>query len=428
MMTKVRNVRWRRSRAGYSPGKLALGAQGGATVKISRQVSVALVLGAILGGGLAGCKSPMGGLAFWNKDEGSIASSSPDMGRQKYEGLAKEFGGGKQGAVALGGQAPEPEGLLASSWHKTTAAVSSAFTMKPKVETDDPTKLDSKTGKIGAEPFLAAGRLLENQNKLAEAQSKYEQALKASPNDLTALVSLARLHDRQGNSQQAVALYQQAIKAHPRTALVHNDLGLCFARQQQWQRAVESLNGAIALQPANAKYRNNLATVMIEMGRPQDAFKQLAAVNSEAVAHYNLAWLLSQKGHKDQAISHLQQAVAKDATLGPAHEMLAELMGGSGAQPASAPQPELRIAAQAVSAPYRPQAPQQPAVQQPITEPAPRASVYGGGGDYTISDDVGPIQSASPAPAYGGQTNWGSEADATPAPVSGIEPLPPLEE
>jgi tetratricopeptide (TPR) repeat protein len=403
-------------------------------VKISQQVSLALLVGASLGTGLAGCKSPLGGLAFWNKDEGSIASSSPDVGREKYSGLAKEFGG-KQGSVGLGGQAPASnEGFLASSWNKTTSAVSSVF--RPKVETDDPTKLDSKTGKIGAEPFIAAGRLLENQNKLPEAQRKYEDALKASPNDLTALVSLARLHDRQGNAREAVALYQQAIKAHPRTALVHNDLGLCYARQQQWQRATECLNSAISLQPANAKYRNNMATVMIEMGRTQDAYKQLAAVNSEAVAHYNLAWLLSQKGMKDQAITHLRQALAKDATLGPAHEMLAELAGAPAA-PAGA-QPETRIAAQPISTPLQQSPVQQSPVQQsptqqqpqaaPITEPAPQASVYGGGGQYSISDDVGPIPGAATTPAYGGNTEWGSEADASPAPVSGIEPLPPLEE
>jgi tetratricopeptide (TPR) repeat protein len=184
------------------------------------------------------------------------------------------------------------------------------------------------------------------------------------------------------------------------------------------------LNAAIALQPANAKYRNNMATVLIEMGRPQEAYKQLAAVNSEAVAHYNLAWLLAQKGQKDQAIAHLQQAVAKDGSLGPAHEMLAELTGAGAVPPAGAPQPEMRIAAQPVSAPYRTAAP-----QQPISEPRPQASVYGGGGEYTISDDIGPIQGGATTTApYAGNTDWGNAADAKPAPVSGIEPLPPLEE
>ncbi len=379
-------------------------------MNIKRQLSVALLVGGSLGlgSGLVGCKSPMGGLAFWNKDDTSLAGSSPDVGRQKYEGLAKEYGSSSGGSrVALGGQAPAADdGFLASSWNKTTAAVSSAFTMKPRDETDDPTSLTSKPGKIGAEPYIAAARLMENQNKLPEAQAQYERALQAAPNDLTALVSLARLHDRRGNAQPAVELYQRALKAHPKTALVHNDLGLCFARQQQWPQATQSLNNAIALQPTNPKYRNNLATVMVEMGRPDEALRQLTAVNPAAVAHYNLAYLLQQKGQQEQAISHLREAVAKDETLGPAHEMLAALTGTA----ANTAQPEARIAAQPVSTP----------IYQPA-QPAPQTP----GNTYSISDDIGPIQQNSPSE---GGSVYGSQADALPAPVIGIEPLPPIEE
>jgi hypothetical protein len=133
-------------------------------------------------------------------------------------------------------------------------------------------------------------------------------------------------------------------------------MGLCFARQQQWPRATESLNHAIALQPANPKYRNNLATVLVEMGRTEEALKQLTAVNPPAVAHYNMAYLLEQKGQPNLAIGHLQQAVARDPNLGPAHEMLARLSGGA-VQPAQTTPPtgaDPRLVAQPVSAPlYR---------------------------------------------------------------------------
>jgi tetratricopeptide (TPR) repeat protein len=400
-------------------------------VSIQRKLSVALLVGGgLLGSGLVGCKSPMGGLAFWNKDDSSIASSSPDTGSQKYEGLAKEFGAKPGSTTGMGGtpQAAE-EGFFASSWNKTTAAVSSAFTMKPKTETNDPTSLSSKPGKVGAAPFVAAGRLLENQNKLVEAQQKYEQALKAEPNDLTAMVSLARLHDRQGNGPQAVELYQRAIKAYPKTALVHNDLGLCYARQQQWARATESLNSAIALQPANPKYRNNMATVMVEMGRPDDALKQLTSVNPPAVAHYNLAYLLQQKGQNELAVAHLQQAIATDASLGPAHEMLAQLTGGAAAQTA-----DNRLQAQPVSTPlYGPRTAEGPALSEPAPRTSSNAGPYSGGNTYSVSDDIGPIQPSevmqpqTQAPAYGSTTNWGSSTEAAPAPVAGIEPLPPIE-
>jgi tetratricopeptide (TPR) repeat protein len=407
-------------------------------VDIKRNFSMALALGGLVGAGsLVGCKTPIGGgLGLFNKDDASVASSSPDVGRQKYDLLAKEFGAGGAPTRGMGGVADTDEGFLASRWKKATAAVSSAFASKPQPATDDPTSLSSKPGKIGAEPHIAAARLLENQNKLPEALEQYERALKTEPNNLTALVSLARLHDRQGKGPLALEVYERAIKAHPKSALVHNDMGLCFARQQQWPRATQSLNQAIALQPANPKYRNNLATVLVEMGRADEALKQLTAVNPPAVAHYNLAYLLAQKGQQDLAIAHLQQAVARDPNLGPAQDMLAQL-SGAGAEATPPTQPDPRLAAQQISTPlYRtgpaPEQPaQQPTTQPPTTQPPttqpPVQSIYGGGSSYSISDEASSTHpSGSSTPVYGG-TSWGSPQEASPAPVSGIEPLPPVE-
>ncbi|MCI0359431.1 MAG: tetratricopeptide repeat protein [Planctomycetaceae bacterium] len=391
-------------------------------MSIKRQLSLALVIG--VGSSLVGCKTPMGsGLAFWKNNDSSMASTAPDATNQKYGSLAKEFGGSKTPSVGLGGTPPpSTDGPVVSSWNKATAAVAAAFTPTPKVETDDPTSLTSKTGKVGPDVHINLGRVYESQNKTAEAIAQYEKALAMRPNDLTALVSLARLHDRQGNATKSVELYQRALKSNPKSGLVHNDLGLCYARQKQWQRATESLSKAVEVHPTNPKYRNNLASVMVEMGRTDEALKQLAAVNSEAIAHYNLAYLLQQKGQSSLAVMHLQQAVNRDPTLGPAHEMLAELMGTSNpgfAGQGFAGQGESRIAAQPVSTPiYRPQGdmqwqpqtqPQlapQPASQPPVSQSP--AQIIGSGGSYHIGDDIGPIQ-----PVETGRT--------------GVEPLPPIE-
>ncbi len=403
-------------------------------MSIKRQLSLALIVG--VGSTLVGCKSPMGsGLAFWKSDDTSVASTAPDAGRQKYENLAKEFGGSGTASGGLGSVRPtEPdEGPVVSSWNKTTAAIAAAFTVKPKVESDDPTSLSSKTGKVGPEVYVRSGQVYESQNKPVEAIGQYQKAISISPNNLEAMVSLARLHDRRGESTKAIEVYQKALKAHPKSALVHNDLGLCHARQKQYQRAMEALNKAIALQPSNPKYRNNLATVLVEQGRTDEAFQQLAAVNSDAVAHYNLAYLLDQKGQSGLAVQHLQQAIAKDQSLGPAHAMLAQLTGQA---PAGEPTGDSRVAALPVSTPVYGQPsdvqwqPTQPPTSTSQYAPAPTnqtpAQVSGSGGTYSISDDIGPIQSG-PAP---GHSDWGAatQPPTTGSPANaGVEPLPPIE-
>src|SRR5262245_29574138 len=159
----------------------------------------------------------MGGLAFWNqKQDRSGAYAAPDVGRQQYDGLSKEFSGSGRTASALGGKAPaEPTGL-AGMWQKSTASVAGVFAAKPKAEQEfDATRLDTPSKKVGPDVYVAVARLMENQSKFPEAEQQYEKALKIAPKDLNALVGMARLHDRQGESTQALHFYQLAVKAHP---------------------------------------------------------------------------------------------------------------------------------------------------------------------------------------------------------------------
>lgn len=376
---------------------------------LKRPLTVALLVGS---SALVGCKTPsMGSLAFWKSSDDSIASSSPDVSKQKYDGLAKEFpnsGARRSSSVAkssaLGGLPVEEEGnFFTESWNKTSATVASAFTFKAKPEeSDDPTSLTSPTGKVGPEVYVAAGRMLEAQGKFPEAKEKYEQALKAAPKDVTALVSLARLHDRQNRHAEAVELYQRALKTSSKNSLVLNDLGLCYAKQKQFARAAESLREAVALQPTSAKYRNNLAAVLVETGRADEALEHLAAVNPPAVAQYNLGYLLVQQGQKDLAAKYLKEAVNLDPNLGQARDMLAQITPS-----ATAPLAEQRIAARPVSTPVAP-----PPAVPTTTPPAapPKRSTY------HIGDDL-PAE-ATPADTTGSAYFEPGEA---------IQLLPPVE-
>jgi hypothetical protein len=78
-------------------------------------------------------------------------------------------------------------------------------------------------------------------------------------------------------------------------------------------------------------YRNNLATVLVEAGRPNEAFAQLAATSEPAVAHYNLGYLLHQRGQSQPAADHLQRALLLNPSLSPASQLLAEINGPAAA-------------------------------------------------------------------------------------------------
>jgi Tfp pilus assembly protein PilF len=308
-----------------------------------------LAFASILASGCASSQpwswSSMNPLA-WGKPSSTKVGTFPDVNKQKYEGLAKSnpppAANLKPGPAA----AAAPATGLAATWQKTTETLSAPF--KPKVHTDDAVSLSNTPPKVGAEVYLSTGRMHEVKGDFAGAAQQYERALQVAPNDLNALVSLARLYDRQDKYDAAIQTYQRAANAHPKSPLVHNDLGLCFARHQQFDKSAQELQLATQLQPQNAMYRNNFATVLLEQGRERDAFQQLAAVNQPAAAHYNLAFMLHQRGNNDAAAVHLREALAIDnsfaaagqllATIQPSTQLARQPQSGVPAMPASYPQ------------------------------------------------------------------------------------------
>ena len=96
---------------------------------------------------------------------------------------------------------------------------------------------------------------------------------------------------------------------------------------------------AVALRPQHALYRNNLASVLVVLGRTDEAYAQLAAVHGKAVAHYNLGYMLQRRGSKDLAVAQFELALAADPSLEAAQQWLAALQAEAGpSQLAQVPQ------------------------------------------------------------------------------------------
>lgn len=189
----------------------------------------------------------------------------------------------------------------------------------------DPISLDTKVEPPDAPFYVALARLREQANHQPAAIDMYQRALRLDPKHLPAQLGLARLYDRQGQFQKACELYQQAAKHYPDEPTVYNDLGLCLARQGRLPEASSALARAVALRPSHALYRNNLASVLVEQGRMHEAYAQLAAVHGQAVAHYNLGYMLQQRGNKLLAIQQFELALAVDPGLEAAQQWLAAL-------------------------------------------------------------------------------------------------------
>lgn len=204
----------------------------------------------------------------------------------------------------------------------------------------------SNQAKPSPELYVATARMYEQTGKLDLAEKQYVLGLRLSSTHLGLQMGYARLKDRQGRLDDAIKLYQEAAKAHPQEAAVFNDMGLCQARSGKLTDAVVSLERAVRLMPQRTLYRNNMATVLADMGQYDAALVQLKAVHPEAVACYNLGYLLQKKGEPQLAMQYFARAVERDPSLQPARLWLERLAAATGPGPQS-------TMANGASAPWR---------------------------------------------------------------------------
>jgi tetratricopeptide (TPR) repeat protein len=207
---------------------------------------------------------------------------------------------------------------IKSAWTKTSRKTGELFTTHK--EAANPISLSVDTGDVDADLHVSLARLDEAKGNFKAAEKRYQDALADDSDHLNALIGMARLHDRRGDLPKAAAYYNQAVKAHPEDATAHNDLGLCFARQNRLQEAARSLDRAVQLAPEKALYRNNIAKVLVELGQVEPAFTHLAAAHGDAVAHYNLACMLNERGETSAAIDHFSLAYEQDQSLTQAYD------------------------------------------------------------------------------------------------------------
>lgn len=176
----------------------------------------------------------------------------------------------------------------------------------------DPISLSHKSGPPKPEFYVSVARLEERAGNVAAAREHYQKALDMDPEHQGARLGMARFCDRQGELAEATRHYVAAVKRYPNDASALNDLGLCYARQDLFQESAATLEKAVALQPDRVLYRNNLATVLVELNRIDDALSHLEVVHGKAVAHYNLGFLLNNRGQKREALEQFERAVAAD--------------------------------------------------------------------------------------------------------------------
>ena len=162
------------------------------------------------------------------------------------------------------------------------------------------------------------GQLLLSTGDRAGARKAFEAAKAADPGLFRADLGLAELDTKDGNFNDARKRLWAVTAAHP-----DNLLGqVLFAQTEEAagkpDAAIERYRKALALDAANALALNNLAYLLALSKQPDEALKY--AQGAKQIAPDNasiddtLGWTYYEKGMYLLAVTHLQNAVAKDGT------------------------------------------------------------------------------------------------------------------
>lgn len=308
-------------------------------------------------------------------------------------------------------------------------------------EAPDPVSLKTKA-KPSPALYLSMATVAEEKRNFAGARKHYEQAMKLFPDRTDVILQYARFRDRRDELEEATELYQRAARLSPDDPAPFNDLGLCFARRQMLPQSLSSLERAIQLAPERALHRHNIATVLVEQGNVDAAFGHLKAVHDEAVAYYNLGYLMLKKGETKAAARLFSEALAKNPSLVEAKIWLRQLEGqGATTRNAQRPAtPDVRSANRQPRTPglsMRPprdqatvqnRAPQgvpvrpQPALSAPMNRAAEAPPILA-----PMPPNAPARQSGSSAPGAGPLAPPREITPSPKKPVPVLQPLPPVD-
>jgi tetratricopeptide (TPR) repeat protein len=118
-----------------------------------------------------------------------------------------------------------------------------------------------------AEPLLSAGRLLEQENKFADAEQEYKQALTVDSRATDAVIGLANIYMRGQRFPEAEEYLRKILVEHADSGPVHIQLGRVLAAEGKNDTAFAELQAGIKLAPGDEAAQRELADLYASSGK-----------------------------------------------------------------------------------------------------------------------------------------------------------------
>ena len=176
------------------------------------------------------------------------------------------------------------------------------------------------------EPHLAAGLLLEKQEKFSDAEHEYKQALALGPSS-DAVTGLANIYMRGHRLSEAEAELRKLVAERPDQAAARIQLGRVLAAEGKNDDAIAELQAGAKLAPTDSSLQRDLADLYIiakKYDQAEAAYRALLSANpNDAVLHQSLGKSLLEEKKFPDAQKEFLEAVKLKPDLGTAYGDLA---------------------------------------------------------------------------------------------------------
>ena len=181
------------------------------------------------------------------------------------------------------------------------------------------------------ESHLAAGLLLEKEEKFSDAEHEYKQALTIDPSAFEAVIGLANIYMRGRHFPEAEAELRKLVAAHPDQAAVRIELGRVLAAEDKNDQAIAELQAGAKLASGDVSLHRDLAELYASAKKYDQAeaeYRSLLAVNpNDAGLHQGLGEALLEQKKFAAAQKEFLAAVNLKPDLGTAYGDLAFAAG-----------------------------------------------------------------------------------------------------
>ena len=185
-----------------------------------------------------------------------------------------------------------------------------------------------------ADAHYNLGTAFFKKGQMDEAIIQFQESIRLKPDDAAAHDNLGTALDRKGQIDGAITQFQEAIRLNPANAMAHNNLGVVLVNKGQLDEAIRQYQEAIRLKPDYTEARNNLGIALGRKGKAGEAIGQhheaLRLTPDDAAAHNNLGIDLGRKGQIDEAIIQFQEAIRLKPDYAEAHNNLGIALGTKG--------------------------------------------------------------------------------------------------